>query len=105
MDFLSAFVITNVVEISIAYFFLRKSEEIKKVVLTVFLLNCLTLPLVWFVFPFFIRNYLASLLSSEAVIFAIEMFAYQKIFRKSKNAWKIAFVANLVSFLMGLIIP
>ncbi len=103
MDFLTAFVITNVVEISIAYFFLRKTENATRIVVTVFLLNCFTLPLVWFLFPYFIRNYFVALLSSEAVIFAIEMFAYQKIFRNSKNAWKVALVANLVTFLIGLI--
>jgi len=103
MEFLAAFLLTNVLEIPIAYFFLRKTEKAEKIIVAIMLLNVVTLPLVWFLFPSLIREYLAALISSELVIFLIEAVAYAKIFTNSKRAWKIALIVNLASFLVGLL--
>jgi hypothetical protein len=104
MEFPVAFLLTNVLEIPIAYFFLRKTEKADKIIIAILLLNAITLPFVWFVFPALIKEYLPALIISEFVIFLIEAVAYAKIFTNSKHAWKVAILANLVSLLTGLLI-
>ena len=104
LNFLSAFFLTNVLEMPAAFFLLRKTEGAKLIFPAIFLLNCLTLPFVWFVFPSFLQMpYLSVLLLSEIFAFAVEMAAYAIIFSKTSRLTAIfaAFIANAVSFAIG----
>ena len=104
LKFLSAFILTNILEMPVAFFFLRKTEGAKLVFPAIFLLNALTLPFVWIVFPSFLQMpYLPVLLFSEIFAFAVEMAAYAMIFAKTSRlaAMSAAFIANAVSFAVG----
>lgn len=104
MDFAQAFLVTNLIEIPVAYFFLRKTEDAKRVVSFVFLLNVFTLPFVWFAFPKFGLSYWQFLIFSELFAFSIEIYMYSILFAKTdaRVSAAAALCANLASFLAGI---
>lgn len=105
-DFASAFLLTNLVEMPVAWLFLRRSENLKRVLLVVLLCNVLTLPFVWLVFPTLRLPYVQFIAIAELFAFSIEMLIYAKAFEKSGwlRAAGAAFAANLASFVAGFII-
>ena len=100
-SFLIAYFLTLIIEGSIIWFFLNKKFSLNKLVLTILIVNTVTLPFVWFFFPF-LSDYLIFLMISELFAFIVEAFLYYKILKlKLIHAVKISLIANLVSFLIG----
>lgn len=106
LEFPAAFIFTNVIEILAATSLLKK-EEPKRVLSVILLLNVVTLPFVWFVFPaFFQGNYFQVLAFSELPVFVFEAAAYSFAFKKTSvlKAASVAVAANAASFLFGLLV-
>ena len=105
MSWLTAFLLTQLIEIS-AGIFLWKELPRRKIVLYVFLASCMTHPIVWFVFPKFAEEYGWSypllLLFAEAYAYLIEYSWYRYL--GAKNPFSLSCVLNSCSFLTGLLI-
>ncbi|VVC02689.1 Uncharacterised protein [Candidatus Burarchaeum australiense] len=105
MTFALAFVLTNLLEMLVAYFLLRKREGLLRILAVVLLCNLLTMPYVWFVFPALLRlPYFTVLMLSELFALFLEMIIYCSAFRNAGalRATLAAVAANLVSLLAGL---
>ena len=107
--FLISLLLTLIIEIpvlliSLKYFFKDKKNSIAYIILVGFIASALTLPYLWFVFPPFIKlNYYIYI--GEILVFLIESLIYYKLLGiKISRALIISFAANLVSFILGLII-
>ena len=105
--FLISLILTIIVELPILFIFTKYIFKLKlnnfKVIFVGFLASALTLPYLWFVLPPYIKiNY--YILLGEIFIFLIESFIYYYFlnlnFRKSAL---VSFIANLTSFVIGLI--
>jgi hypothetical protein len=82
---------------------LRTKAKLSRIILFEFLANALTVPFVWFLFPFFVRGYWLALVLSETFAFLAEAAIYARFFRlKAGNALALSFCANSLSFLIGL---
>ena len=104
MNFLLAFMLTNMIEFAVVYLLLRGREGLLRILEVVLLCNLLTLPYVWFVFPAFLTlPYLPLLALSELFALSIEMLLYAASFRNAGalRATLAAVVANAVSLLVG----
>lgn len=107
LDFPSAFLLTNLLEMPVAWAFLRKAEAAGHVFLVVLLCNILTMPLLWFAFPALLRlPYIQLLAVSEAFVFGAEIALYIAAFRKAgwPRAMGAAFAANLMTLLASLVL-
>ncbi|VVB66247.1 Uncharacterised protein [Candidatus Gugararchaeum adminiculabundum] len=104
LTFPLAFILTNLLEMPVAYFFLWKTEEPKRILAAVLFLNALTLPFVWFIFPQLPFPYWHQLALSEIFAFGIEAILYIKIFKRTnaKIAALAAIAANFISLAIGL---
>jgi len=104
MDFALAFLLTNLVEMPIAYAILRKHEGAGRVAAVVFLANAITVPFVWFVFPALVAGYLPALILAEIFAFAFEAAAYALAFKNTPKRIAImaAVAANFLSLFVGL---
>jgi len=107
--FLVGLFITLIIETLVVFLFLKKIFFIKKIkfsqlIFISFLASALTLPYLWFIFPVFLKYSLLNLLLEETVVTIIEAFIYQIFFNLSfKRSFFISLVANLLSFVFGLI--
>jgi hypothetical protein len=70
INFFVAFVLTNIIEFIPFYFFIK--EKLEKKVFYLFLINSITLPIIWFFLPFFFENYIVVFVLFELLIFFIE---------------------------------
>jgi len=106
LDFLSAFFLTNLLEMPVAYAVLRGKERTGRILAVVFLANVITLPFVWFLFPAIIGGYYTSLALSELFAFLFEAAAYALAFRKAgaMRAAGAAVLANALSLAVGLVL-
>ncbi len=106
LDFLPAFILTNIVEFVIFFIILRKEFPSKELVKTLLAINAITLPLVWLILPFGFEFFLIAYLIVEIAVVAAET-ALVKFFLKGID-WKTAFIAafamNFVSAAIGLLI-
>ena len=69
------------------------------------LASCLTLPYVWFVFPEIIKDRLTFSIASEIFAWIVEsIFYWATLGLTLKRSLLLSFLANLFSFLIGLII-
>lgn len=62
-----------------------------------------TLPFVWFVFPFFFREYVPFILFAECFAFGAEFFFFKMFLKSSRRALLYTVVCNSVSFLLGVL--
>jgi hypothetical protein len=106
--FLISLLLTWVIEIPILLIFLKwvfkeKKNSIGHIILVGFLASALTLPYLWFILPTYINlNYYIYI--GEILVFLIESLIYYKLLSiKLSRALIISFVANLVSFIVGII--
>ena len=105
MNFLLAFLLTNIIEFTVVYMLLRGREGALRIFFVVLLCNVLTLPYVWFVFPALLQPpYLPVLALSELFALFLEMLLYINFFRNAGalRATGAALAANLVSLAVGL---
>ena len=68
--------------------------------------TCLTHPLLWFVWPRLISNYLVYIITGELLVAVIESFTFYAVARpiELKHAFITSFAANASSYGIGLII-
>jgi len=107
MNFLLAFVLTNIIEFLVVYLLLRAREGLLRVFEVVLLCNLLTLPYVWFVFPAFLDlPYIPLLALSELFALFMEMVIYAATFKNSGalRATVAALIANIASLVLGIMI-
>jgi hypothetical protein len=99
------FFITQFSEISFLVIITRFQNTLKKSLLTIialsFLFNSFSHPLAVFLYLFLNLNYFAV----EGIVIFIETIFYKIFFDTSwKKSWAIAFLANITSILVGLLI-
>jgi len=108
--FLFFLLLTLIVEIPIAVFFVRrfyKYKEIKisKIVFAGLIASVLTLPYFWFVLPVYISSRSLYIFIGEVLIIFIEAIIYNQFLKlKLSNALIVSSVANIASIFLGLII-
>jgi hypothetical protein len=107
--FLISLLLTLIVEIPILlilvkYFLKDKRNSVIHIIIVGLLASALTLPYLWFVLPPFINvNYYIYI--GEILVFLIESLVYYKFLNiRFNKALIISFIANLVSFVLGIII-
>ncbi len=101
IPFLLAFAVTNALEFPFYHYFIRKT--LKEKITAVLLINLVTLPLLWIALPLFFENYLAGFMAAEAAVVLAETILIKLALRQTtKNSFKIAGLANLVSAVFGL---
>lgn len=109
LNFVLSLLVTLIVEIPILIFFFRylfKTNRIplKKLISTGLIASALTLPYLWFVLlPFVSTDY--YLLIGEIIVIIVEsLIYYQVIELELKKSLLISFIANISSYLVGIII-
>jgi hypothetical protein len=105
----AAVVLAFVIELPIAFAYakIRKIQGMNRTLGAVALGNLITLPLVWFVFPFLKINFLAVLAISEVFALALEATLLWLINRKNitlVNAFALSAIMNAASFFLGALI-
>ena len=109
LNFVLSLLVTLIVEIPILIFFFRyvfKTNRIplNKLISTGVIASALTLPYLWFVLlPFVSTDY--YLLIGEIIVIIVEsLIYYQVIELKLKKSLLLSFIANISSYLIGIII-
>jgi hypothetical protein len=107
-NFLIALLITLIIEIVVIFLLLKTIFKSKlknfKIFFAGFVASTLTLPYLWFILPSFVdmRYYI---LTGELLVIFVETIIYKEILGLNiKRAFLISFVANLTSFILGLLI-
>jgi hypothetical protein len=106
-DWLRAFALTCVVELAIAVPMLRAAEpRIARRVVLVLFANLATHPAVWFVIPALGLAYTPTVAIAEAWALGLEAVFYAFAFQTlgGRRALQISLVANLASFLAGMVL-
>lgn len=107
--FLVSIFVTLIIEVPVLILFSKfifkiKKVSFKKLIIVGLLASALTLPYLWFVLPFFI-NTIYYIYIGELLVFLIEAAIYYGLLEiKLTRVLIISFVANLVSFIVGLIV-
>jgi hypothetical protein len=103
MLFLIAFLVTLALELSVALIFVQFAKISKRILLFVFVANFISLPIVWFVFPF-LRTYYLVIIFSELFAFIFEayfIFLFNKKHISLKQSFQLSLIINLCSFFIG----
>ena len=104
VDFILAYTLTIGIEIPLLYLVTRKQAEASLILVTGVVMNACTLPIVWFVLPLCLQG-AAYVLTSEIFAVVVECFIIRYILRVDlRTAFLGSFLANLGSFLFGLLI-
>lgn len=101
--FLKALMVTLALEIMVAFVYLKLAKKPLKILLFVILVNLITLPVFWFLFPMFL-NVGWSIILGELFAFAFEaMFLLWtcKTWFKPGGAFLLSFMMNVMSLLIG----
>jgi len=100
INFILAFSLTNLIEFFPFHFLIKK--PVKEKILFLVLINFITLPIFWILFPFFFDYYLIAFLVFELVIVIIEAFLIMFLLNQSlKNSFLVSFLMNFFSALIG----
>jgi hypothetical protein len=108
--FLVALLLDVIVEAAVLLLVLRKGLATSglpawRILYGASLVNLSSLPYLWFVLPVFVRNYGLFSVTGETAVFAWEALFYRVFFVTSlKQSALLSFLANLASFLSGLIL-
>ncbi|MFH1328214.1 MAG: hypothetical protein ABIH76_05150 [Candidatus Bathyarchaeota archaeon] len=104
MEFITAYLLTILVEMLIAWLYMNKHLPAKKVLLSVLIVNTVTLPFVWFFFPQVMSEYIFFIVFSEMFAFFTEAILYVYLLKlKPFQAATLSLIANLPTFLIGLL--
>jgi hypothetical protein len=102
-NFLSAFILTVIVEFILGCFILDNFNRVK-LFLIIFFMNLLSLPFVWFLFPIIFSGYWTALLLSELFIFFLEAFLFRFLIKISfRKAIELSFFLNFATFIFGVL--
>ena len=107
MNWITAFILTQVIEITVGNLFWREPEVSKKrKILTIFVASLITHPMVWFVFSDIRHDggfsYNEYLLMAESYAYGVEAWYYYIL--KVKRPILLSVIANTCSFGAGLFI-
>ena len=106
--FLLSFILTLIIEIPILIFlykivFKLKKQSLLRLIGVGFLASALTLPYLWFVFPFYV-NTIYYIYIGELLVFLIEALIYYEFLEiKLKKALIISFIANIITAMMSFV--
>jgi len=85
-------------------YYTQKGIKSQKIIFIGFLASLLTLPYIWFILPPYIdaRFYVYT---AEVLVVIVEAFMFNRLLDlKIIDSFKVSFIANLCSFLLGLIL-
>ena len=106
--FITSMVFTTSIEtltlvLLLAYVFKKHSSKISDVIVAGFFASFMTIPYVWFVFPYLTHwTRSTSFLVSEPTVFLIEAIFYNRYLKVNiKTAFVLSFICNLVSYFVG----
>jgi len=101
-----SFAFTLVVELPIFFVVSRGLVPAWKALLAGAAGTCLTHPLLWFVWPFVVRDYAAYVASGELIVAVVESFVFHALARPVPLARAVAasFIANAASYGAGLLL-
>ena len=104
IEFLKSLFITVTIEAIVIYLLLyRESFKVSIKLLSGTIPTLTTLPYIWFVFPYFIKDRVVYTIFSESFAILLEAVIIYLILRVGfRYALLISFVANTVSYLFGL---
>lgn len=105
--FLEAYIITLAVETAMLYMLLYPRYSRGLIVRNSLIVNTITLPFVWFVFPPLLGplfGYAIQLAASELFALMAEAAMYIRLFpmMEARDAILVSFICNLCSFVIGL---
>jgi len=111
-EFLLSFAITIIIETIILFIIVRKLFKINQRKISNSILLFLgvfcsfsTIPYLWFVLPFFIRNYIYYIIIGELLVLLVESLIYYFVLKIGyKKSFIISLLCNLASFLIGSLI-
>jgi len=102
-NFLLAYALTNLIEF--VPFHLMVKKPFKEKAMKLVLINTMTLPLLWFLLPFFFEHYLLAFVIFEALVVVAETALLKVLLRLPfKQAFKVALVMNVLSAGTGFIL-
>lgn len=107
--FLFSLLFTLIVEIPIAVFFVKyfyKHKEIKisNIVFVGFIVNALTLPYFWFIFPVYVFDRNIYIIVGESLVILVETIMYNQLLKlKLSESFIVSLAANSLSMLLGLL--
>ncbi|PIZ93138.1 hypothetical protein COX84_06120, partial [Candidatus Micrarchaeota archaeon CG_4_10_14_0_2_um_filter_49_7] len=102
--FLPALAITVVLELLAAFAYLAFSKLDKRILVSVFLANIVSLPIVWFVFPLISPELIIIIIPAELFAFLFEsavIYALNHDKLGLKQALLLSLIANAISFVIG----
>jgi hypothetical protein len=108
-EFLLGLILTIIIETIFLFIVVRKLFKINKKKITNSILLFLgvfcsfsTIPYLWYILPFFIKNYTYYIIIGEILVVLIESLIYYFVINLGyKRSLIISFICNLVSFLIG----
>ncbi len=104
---LYSFALTLIIELIGAAYYAHKNKLSMKLVLIVAVANMISLPIVWFVIPPYISDFVTMVLVTEAFAVLFEAAFIWKVgsdLVNAKQALALSFVLNMASFILGNII-
>ena len=94
---------TTVLFVLLYYVYKYRHVRTKDIIFAGVLASSLTIPYVWFVFPYIVnwsRN--TSLVVSEPTVFLVEAFVYNRVLKLNwKAALAVSLICNVASYLLG----
>jgi hypothetical protein len=104
ITFILALIITIALELLVALIYCsRRKIPKKKILQSVLFANLISLPIVWFVFPF-LKTILVVILLSEIFAIVIEAYlihSFNKTILSLRESFTLSLIMNVVSFLLG----
>jgi hypothetical protein len=105
LSFFKAFLLTVLVEFLVFYRF-ERNLGVSKAFAAVFLVNSLSLPIVWFAIPLIVNDYLTYALLAEPFAVLSEATLLRILLPFSyKRAIALSMTMNMTSYLVGLAFP
>jgi hypothetical protein len=97
---------TLIIETSALFLLLRRRYDARTIVLNSIIANTITVPVVWFVFPFLGLGWVAETAMAELFAFVCEALYYKKAFAGIGwyDAFFVSFACNSLSFGFGLLL-
>ena len=105
-EILRALIITLILEILVGFLFFGFFKD-KKALKTIVILNCITLPLAWLLFPFVMKiegfSMAFTIIVLEILVLIAEFFGLKAVLKdhSKRKLFLFVLVANLVSFFIG----
>lgn len=106
--FLTALVLTIIFELLLALMYVRYTKKTKKILKSVLLVNLISLPIVWFVFPLFLPtlgdSFIITIVLAEIFVFLFEgilLHLLNKDDLSQKSAFILSLLINAVSIIVG----